>query len=153
MKRRRVLTYMSVRFSILATAGCSTCRISPKAACESWRAVWSWVRSISSRNSSAMRSTCARRFGGIFATARKTFVGPSYQALRFELLEIRIVEVVSQLHVFLVKPILARLVANDEQDRLSARIEGIENAQRIAAALHPQFAHMGVPRSVYARPD
>jgi hypothetical protein len=52
-------------------------------------------------------------------------------------------------HAFLESP-LAGLVAGDQQNSHAARIEGIEHPQGLAAALHAQFPHMGVARSVDA---
>jgi len=50
----------------------------------------------------------------------------------------------------LVKSPVAGLVAADQQDGHAARIEGIEDPQGLAAALHAQLPHMGVTRPVDA---
>ena len=47
-----------------------------------------------------------------------------------------------------VKPVITSLVAANEQDRATSRIEGKQRAERPPLVLRPQFFPIGMPRAL-----
>src|SRR5436190_17805710 len=147
MKRRSVLTYMSVRFSILATAAWPTCSVCASSSCESRSARRSSAKSISRLSVSAFASARARASGDIFARSSENECLPAICGLLPQFLQVLVIEPIGDRDELFVEPLVTGLVAANEQDRSPPRIERIEDAQRPAAALYPQFAHMRMTRS------
>ena len=52
-----------------------------------------------------------------------------------------VVKLVRQRHKAPVEPGIARFVSADQQDRMSPRIECVENTNGLGAALNPKFTH------------
>jgi hypothetical protein len=61
-----------------------------------------------------------------------------------------VVEIVRDRDELIIKSLIARLVAANQQDRYANRIKGIEDPNWLPAALHAQLAHMTVTRAIDA---
>ena len=64
-----------------------------------------------------------------------------------------VVEPIGNRNLSFVPPLVARLVASDQQNRHSQGIECVESSQRPSLVLNPQFAHMSMPGTNYARAE
>src|SRR6185437_13491540 len=150
MKRRSVLTYISARLSILATDPCLIWSVCPISSCESFKARRTSARSISSprRCASACALTCAS--GDMRARSSAKLCLPAIVLLLLQLGQMLVIKGIGDRDHLFIKPPVAGLVAADQQDCHAARIEGIEDAQRLGPALHAQLSHMSMARSVDA---
>jgi hypothetical protein len=63
-----------------------------------------------------------------------------------ELGQMFVVQPVRQRDGGLIPPIVPSLLAADQEDRRAPGIEGVEEAVGPASVLHPELAHVGVPR-------
>jgi hypothetical protein len=99
----------------------------------------------------ARASERARAAGDIFACNSLNFLAIADQPFLSQHCNVLVVESVRQRHEFLVPAIVPCLVPADQQDRRSTRIERIEHAERMAAMLHAQLAHVRVLRARDAR--
>ena len=68
-----------------------------------------------------------------------------------DLIEMLVVEPICLRHHFEIETIISRLVAGEQQNRFSPRVEGIEDSVRSTLVLYAQFAHMSMSRSGYTR--
>ena len=62
-----------------------------------------------------------------------------------------VIEPVRKRHVPLVEPVVACLVATDQQNCRAPRIKGLKNANGIPAALNAKFPHVIVSRTLFPR--
>src|ERR1700735_4083499 len=127
MNRRNVLTYMSVRFSILATEPCPICSVWAISSWDSFRARRTSPRSICSPRRTASVSAATWASGVIRARNVANECLPAIVLLLLQLSQMLVVEIVGPRDHPIVKALVAGLVAADQQDRHAARIERIED--------------------------
>src|SRR5215218_5888615 len=146
MKWRRVLTYMSARRSSLEMADCLTPKMVDRCSWVSARAARSSSSAISLMRRSAFASLRARDSGDIFACRSLTFVAIGPFTFLPELGQMLVVQPVRQGDGGLVPPIVPGLLTADQEDCRAPGVEGIEDAVGPAGVLHPELAHVRVPR-------
>ncbi|MCY1314117.1 hypothetical protein D9M70_647190 [compost metagenome] len=112
---------MSVRFSILAMAGCWTCSTSDSAFCDKPRAWRSSFKGISASISCALASTRSLASGDIFARSSSNFLAID-QALLSKLFQVRVVQAISHRNIHVIPAIVSGLVSTDQQNRRASRI-------------------------------
>src|SRR6185312_11649233 len=142
IKSRKVLRYMSVRFSSFEMEDCFTFSSLAKCSWVNSRAARSSSRAISSRSRLAIASERERDSGDIRARNSSNFLAIFILLLAFFLwlhlffqgkhFEMSFVEPVSDGHEDFIPAIFSSLVAADQQNRSSARIEGVQHSIRPA---------------------
>src|SRR5580692_10844070 len=143
----RVLMYISARRSILETA--AWLMPSRLARC-------CWVNSLASRSSSSaisaiiflvLASERARDSGDILASSSRKFLAISHSLLFFlNRPQMLGVDLVGTWHKLLIPAIVSGLIAANQQNCHTARIEGEKRAVRPSAMLSSQLLHVRILR-------
>src|SRR5574337_6727 len=142
---RSVLTYMSSRRSSFETAACSTLMALATSTCVTFRALRSSWSCISTSMASARAAARACACGDILARNSLNFLAIDLPFLS-QCLDVHVVQPVGYRHMHFVPPVIAGLVAAEQENGAAARVERIKNPVRPAFVLHTKLAHVGVPR-------
>jgi hypothetical protein len=90
-----------------------------------------------------MERFCAA--GDSRARSAANFLAIADDSFSSQMVQMFIVESVGNAHALLVPTFIAGLVATDQQDRRTSRIECVQDAKGSTLMLNPQFAHVAMP--------
>lgn len=95
---------------------------------------------------SAFRRERSRASGDIFSLSVLNDLAIFDQTLLFERGDVPVVNLVGQRHVYFIPPLVASLVAADQQDRCPPRVKSVKHPVRSSLMLNTQLAHVRVSR-------